>query len=403
MEKNILIINAHWNNRGDESALRAMIDSLHEIYPKAVFYVQLFTNSVQQFPEEPYIKNLQFVYPRKRAIFELPLVVLTKGKCALLSSTKDYIKLIKKMDLIIHAPGGPSIGDIYMHAELLYLMKFIIAKAVGIPYVFYAPSMGPFCNKKRNRMRKYVLNRAEMISVREAVSEKYLEDLGVKKKINVTLDAAIQKKISEKKYLRLLQDYSELNRFIGRYKKIIGVTITELEWQPYYKTREDIKEQIYESFHALLKKLKTEQYGVIFIPQLFGEQNDKKLMESYAKSFDNTFVMDDKHDCYFQQYVIGKLYAIVGMRYHSNIFSVKMGTPFLSISYEQKMRGFVQKIGMEELCLQVDDLNEEILCKKFEYLMEHYMDYKNKIKKIIPNLVKESHKTTELVVDVLEK
>ena len=52
MIKNILIINAHWNNRGDESALRAMIDTLHEKYPEINFYVQLFTGKVEQFPQE---------------------------------------------------------------------------------------------------------------------------------------------------------------------------------------------------------------------------------------------------------------------------------------------------------------------------------------------------------------
>ena len=41
--------------------------------------------------------------------------------------------------------------------------------------------------------------------------------------------------------------------------------------------------------------------------------------------------MDDMHDCYFQQYIISLIKAVVGMRYHSNIFSAKMGTPFVSV------------------------------------------------------------------------
>ena len=44
-------------------------------------------------------------------------------------------------------------------------------------------------------------------------------------------------------------------------------------------------------------------------------------------------------------------YAIIGMRYHSNIFSAKAGTPFISISYEQKMAGFMNKMNLEKYCI----------------------------------------------------
>ena len=50
-------------------------------------------------------------------------------------------------------------------------------------------------------------------------------------------------------------------------------------------------------------------------------------MNDYMLDSD-TFMIDafsEERDTYFQQYVIGKLYAVVGMRYHSNIFSAKMG------------------------------------------------------------------------------
>lgn len=54
-------------------------------------------------------------------------------------------------------------------------------------------------------------------------------------------------------------------------------------------------------------------------------------MKEYCFDEDNYFVIcsdDEKYDTYFQQYVIGCMYAVIGMRYHSNIFSAKMGTPY---------------------------------------------------------------------------
>lgn len=36
---NILLFNCAWNNRGDESAIRAMIDELKGIYPDVTFEI----------------------------------------------------------------------------------------------------------------------------------------------------------------------------------------------------------------------------------------------------------------------------------------------------------------------------------------------------------------------------
>ena len=40
----IVIINCHWDNRGDEAAIRAMIDELRVKYPSADIYRGLWAN-----------------------------------------------------------------------------------------------------------------------------------------------------------------------------------------------------------------------------------------------------------------------------------------------------------------------------------------------------------------------
>lgn len=403
MVKNILVINAHWNNRGDESALRAMVDTLHERYPDINFYVQLFSERVEQFPEESYMHNLQFAFPRKRAVFELPVLYATKGKVAFISSTKEYLNIIKNMDLIIHGPGGPSIGDTYKHAELLYLMKFLAAEAAGVPYVFYAPSMGPFQDKYRNPVRRHILNRAEMITVREPMSAEYLKTLKLKKPVTVTMDSAIQKKIDEEKYGAQMAENIPLMDFMKRYPKVVGMTVTELDWQPTYKDDLTVRKKIRDSFMGLLRVLEKKGYGVVFIPQLFGVSNDRKLMQQYAEGFPNTFVLEDTYDCYFQQYLIGQLFAVIGLRYHSNIFSAKMGTPFVSVSYEQKMKGFIDNIGLNDYCIDVTALNTDILVDKFQQLENHYEEYRKKLADMKEFMVQESSMTTELLCQVIDQ
>lgn len=124
-------------------------------------------------------------------------------------------------------------------------------------------------------------------------------------------------------------------------------------------------------------------------------------MKSFA--IQNCYVMSDKYDCYFQQFIISKIKAVVGMRYHSNIFSAKMGTPFVSVSYEQKMQGFMKKAGLLEYCLPIRELSANSLCDKFESMMGGYDEYKNILTIKKDEFKKESSKTTELICQLLNK
>ena len=192
-----------------------------------------------------------------------------------------------------------------------------------------------------------------------------------------------------------------MSDFIGDGQNVIGMTITDLQWNSLYKDDGITKENIRETFSKFICEITKAGFKVLFIPQLFAGANDYNYMKSFAVQ--NCYVMSDKYDCYFQQYIIGKISAVVGMRYHSNIFSAKMGTPFVSVSYEQKMHGFMKKAGLLDYCLPIEDLSADSLRNKFECMMNGYTEYKNtlEVKKRI--FKKEALRTTELVCELLRK
>jgi colanic acid/amylovoran biosynthesis protein len=114
--------------------------------------------------------------------------------------------------------------------------------------------------------------------------------------------------------------------------------------------------------------------GVLLIPQLFGNQNDRDYLETYLMP--DVFMLSDDYDTYFQQYVISKCYAVVGMRYHSNIFAAKMGVPFIAIGYEEKMYGFMENWRLSDFLIKLPMLDEQLLNDKWQLLNERYADYK---------------------------
>lgn len=398
---NILVINAHWNNRGDESAIRAMTDRLLERYPDSKIKIHSDFNFLQFPLNDKRIENAVIPFGSRKNIIDMYTTFVTKGKFALVKESKEFYNLIKWADIVLHAPGGPSLGETYAHAEKRYWYKFKMINMQKKPYFFYAPSMGPFVDEKKNKVRKNILENAKLIITREGVSGKYAKGLVPNKEVYTTMDSAFQGIIDIKDNENKLAKYKELNDFINKYDKIVGITITDLKWHPVHSKKPEIVQSIRNSFNTIIDYLKDKGYGVVFIPQLFGTANDKDLMESFAK--ENCFTMDDNHDCYFQQYIIGKLHAVIGLRYHSNIFSAKMKTPFVSVSYEQKMKGFMEQSGLTDLCIDIENLSEKTLIDKFNYLEDNYDNIKERLEEASSNALKKSLKTTELICDYIDK
>ena len=402
---NILVIHSHNANRGDEAAVKAMVDELLIKYPGAT--ITISNNGFTPYPGMP--ENVIQIdrFPKlesRMAQLEFFIVLLFKGKFAFTKEARKFIRALKEADVVLHAPGGPSIGDTYFKAEKLYLWRLNLIRRMGIPYIFYAPSMGPFNCTSRNKLRKEVISGAERIVLRDPISVIYVKDFLPGVEVEQALDSALQNDIDIDKNERKYNNYPELKNFIENHEKCIGITITDLKWHPVHKN-EKIIEQIPTAFKAFITQKVKEGYGVVFIPQLYGNLNDTKVMNDYMLDSD-TFMIDafsEERDTYFQQYVIGKLYAVVGMRYHSNIFSAKMGIPFVSVSYEQKMKGFMQSIGLSEYCIDLNELSEKTLFAKFGQLEANHDAYKNRLKNIHSDMKQQAYKTTEIVVNFLQE
>ena len=392
-----LLIHMHWNNRGDEAANRALIEQIKMKYPDAEIYVQLcaYTRYGTEELEEEGIHFLDSLFPRHRHFLEYLLVYFTKGRCVITKAGKEFLEILKKSDIVIHCPGGPSIGDIYINAEKNYLERLLLACKFKKKFFLYAPSAGPFRNAKRNKYRAKIFKGATKIIFREAMSGQYLQDFLPDVKYSVSVDTAFLNKIDMLENQKLLVSDIELNTFLECHSKIVGITITDLVWNPLYQNDFGLKEHIEETFRKFIAFILSKGYAVLFIPQLFGEQNDYDYMKNFEQ--EGCFTVRDIYNCNFQQYLISRLYAVVGMRYHSNIFSCKMGTPFISVSYEQKMKGFMNTAGLDKWCIDIRNLEADALSDKFSTLELEYSDYKNAVEMVSVEMYQKAEETFEIL------
>ena len=393
--KHITIVNVHWNNRGDEAALFGFLHGLRNEYKNAKITI-LFKDpkSVELFPDTEGVTYYHAQF--KTNTWDIWLTTLTRGWIGFNKILKKSVRTLKRSDLIIYGPGGSVINNrFFWRKQMEYLMPFICSKLYRIPMMVAAPSIGPFDTNKSNIILRWLLKTPKVFCVREEISKQYLDQINIRDNVHVTIDSAFMNAVNMEENEAVLNQYNELKEFLVKYDKVVGLTITDFKWHVKYNKDKDLLNRIEDTFYSFIEQLTQNGYGVLFIPQLFGNQNDYNYMDKY--SCIHTFIMDDKLDANFQQYVISKLYAVVGMRYHSNIFSAKMGTPFIAVVYEEKMQGFLKLAELMDYSLPLSEISVSKILEKFSMLEINYQQIKIQLKGKNEYWKKRAAKTLELL------
>jgi colanic acid/amylovoran biosynthesis protein len=391
-------VNAHWNNRGDEAALFALLEGLRHLHAACrITIIFKDEKSIVQFPQ---MKGVVY-FPAKfnAKPWDIWLSAITRGYIGQNDLLKETIRALKISDLIIYAPGGSVINDrFFWRKQMEYLVPFICAKLYRTPLFVAAPSIGPFDAEKPNRIRQWLLKTPKIMCVREAISQKYLEQIHIQKNVQVTMDLAFMNEIDKFSNETKLKNYPKLKEFLEIHDKVIGITLTDFKWHITLRKDPRLFVRIEDTFQKYINKLESKGYGVLLIPQLFGNENDSDYLGKYCTG--NTFLMDDGMDAYFQQYIVSQLYAVIGMRYHPNIFAAKMGTPFVAVVYEEKMKGFLELAHLEEYAIPLADLSIDKLDEKFSVLEQNHKSIRQKLQKNIADWRKRAGRTMELLASV---
>ena len=378
---NIVITNSHADNRGDEAAQRSMINVLRGLIPNASFSVLTASPTGLQLQKDVEVIRIFSAYDKKFPFVIFPFVFLYVLLRALrldirfLSHKFVIFKALARTahaDLVISAPGGPYFGDLYRRHEIgEHLLNILVAKLFKKPVMIYGPSMGPFQIRWRNVLRRYLLNKVEIISLRDSISYEYLKTLKLTKPlVYLTADSAFQGRI-EPDRSRITEimiaekiissDESESSR-----RPLIGITPTGARWN----FRDSAHPQKDEAdYIALMARsvdhiINTYNATVVFFPQLYGRGSDLPLIQRIveqvrAKCYIR--ILSNKLDSEVQQAVISRMDLMIGNRYHSVIFALKGLVPTVCIAYEHKSVGVMKALKMDKLLIEIKDLTYETL------------------------------------------
>ncbi len=139
----------------------------------------------------------------------------------------------------------------------------------------------------------------------------------------------------------------------------------ELTWHYKFKDiKQDSLDNIYINFLKLMS-LNYPKYQIVMLPQLYNQKiNDYQYFIKLKKlsGLNNIIVFPDTTNSDIQQNIIKNSKFVIDGRYHSIIFAINNSVPFVSLSYEHKMRGLLSDLHMSKYQIDFENLllNEEM-------------------------------------------
>lgn len=310
-------------------------------------------------------------------------------------SNRHTIKEYINSDYVIFGGGQTLIHTVAFPFAALYELFFVTS--LNKPTMIYANSIGPFNHQYSIPLIRYILNKVDVITVREKSSKKLLQDIRVTTPTFVTADAAFSltpiSSDSSKKIIEEKTGWSENCRYAG---------ITAIQWNfPNEKNREK-KKRMYNNYLIVLAKSADyliEKYGfnIIFFPQVRSNVKDdvialKKVFKK-MKNKNNAKVITDDFTPEEIQGMYGQMQLLIGSRFHSCIFSLSLNVIPIVIEYEgHKSSGIMELLNLEDLVFNIEKLDLEEIQMKIDEIIFHNADIKKTLKNNVINMKKEADK-----------
>lgn len=358
LPKNILISGYYgFNNNGDDSVLKSIVDDLKKIEP------------------------------------EIKITVLSKRP---LETSKLYgvnslyrfnffaiKKFIRQTNLLISG-GGSLIQDVTSTHSLKYYLWIInLALKNSVRVMLYSNGIGPILREKNRILAANILNKVDLITLRDKNSADELKKLCVDKPpIIVTADAAFN--------LNLPQTSALLKFNITENFFVIALRSWKYNAEAFEKNIAVFADYIQQKYNLL----------PVFVPM--HPTNDVKISKKIISLMKSTakYICDYTTNDLIN--LIAKAEFVFGMRLHTIIYAVQTSTPVLALIYDPKVKAIMDETN-QFTYMDVSQLN----LKKLKDFASDILMNRNKISEQIKNcadvLKQNSAQNTKLALELLNK
>ena len=304
-------------------------------------------------------------------------------------SVPGIYRHMKRADMLISG-GGTLIQDRTSTKSLWYYLTIIkTAKDMGLKVMLYSNGIGPLIREKNIQYTKKILDRTDLITLRDKESLETLREIGVSKpKILLTADPALTLKIPEKSLgRRILHEAKVPDR------RLLGISVRK--WHGLNDDFEDIIARVCDRAAS--------EYGLypVFLPMqaskdLAISKNIMSKMKEKSSIIENHQSVDDMLS------VVGCMDFCIGMRLHMLMYAAINSVPLIGLSYDPKIQSFMTNTEQTS-CINVEELTEEKLFGMLEETIRDYVMIKDKLKKSYAALSEKAQLNGRLAAELYEK
>lgn len=243
--------------------------------------------------------------------------------------------------------GGSLLQDVTSSKSILYYLAIIrLAQKCGIKTMLYANGIGPIVRKSSRFLAKKILNKVDIITLRDDKSDEELKSLGVTKpKVIITADPAftidVDGSLSGKYFTRMAGVPSE--------RRLCIVSIRAWKKSP-------------SDFSDILAKLcdhMVEKHGLypLFVPMQYPlDMEISRLVISKMKH--SSYVISRELSVPEIFSVLSEAELVIGMRLHSLIYATTLEIPAMALVYDPKISAFMDSISQPDW-VNIEDFSFE--------------------------------------------
>ncbi|MDY6993492.1 MAG: polysaccharide pyruvyl transferase family protein [Pseudomonadota bacterium] len=302
------------------------------------------------------------------------------------NNIKEYIRGIKNIDVFFWG-GGHLIQNTSSKLFLLYQLFLVeIAIILNKKVVGFCLGVEKINGKFWQWLTKQVLNKFDLISVRDEYSLSILNDMGLKTQLILTADPAV-----------LLRP-SVQNIKKNDHKKPY-VVVSPRKWFDYdssflpVKFQRMINNKENTEFVHCIEVLATISdwiieelgYGIYFISMYIeNEQNDNEVAKRIYSSMKNknmVQIIDSQLKPIELINFISNSEFLIGMRMHSTILGACANVPIIGLYYQNKGRSFFESLDISDLIIPIEEINKAELILIIDKVINNRHQISEKMKR----------------------
>ena len=352
-----------FNNTGDEAIMLSMHKNIQQLGDN--YHITVLSNK----PEETREKyGIEAVYR---------------------FGVRDVFHAIRKSDVLLSG-GGSLLQDSTSTRSLMYYLSItVMAKMLRKKVMLYANGIGPVSGKRNRRLVKQVVNKADLITLREENSYEELLSMGVNpKKCFVTADPVFTMDgISREEAKDLLaaegvpmdkpvvvvsvRNWKDMDKFIGRFAELCDTIVEKYD------------------------------RNIVFLGMQM--PNDMTVSEKVRRKMkQEAYILKGNYSPYEVMGIISQADFILSMRLHTLIFAARQRVPLIGFIYDPKIEYYLEKLDMPSGG-KLKEFDKEETLALVDEMIHNKQVFIDKLEKKEAELEKMAHRNEKYLAKLLEK